>query len=131
MGMNTASPQGLHAGYPDLPKDDVLWDLLIKWAHAREEQPSCIEEMFAINRELTAMLHAAIDADRSQRPGVPDEAARMALEALEQSHKWIAQQMLDNGCPPDRLLNPPEGSHLFNTAKAISTLRTHLGAAKD
>jgi hypothetical protein len=41
------------------------------------------------------------------------------LAALRQAEKWIVQQMMDNGCPAERLEQPPEGSHLFNIRAAI------------
>lgn len=42
------------------------------------------------------------------------------LAALRQAEKWIVQQMLDNGCPAERLEQPPAGSHLFNIRAAIA-----------
>lgn len=47
-------------------------------------------------------------------------AAPELLAVVRQCEGWIVQQMLDNGCPPERLEQPPEGSHLFNARAAIA-----------
>lgn len=47
-------------------------------------------------------------------------AAPDLLAAAVQAEKWIAVQMADNGWPAERLINPPEGSHLFNLRAAIA-----------
>lgn len=45
------------------------------------------------------------------------------LAAAQQAEIWIAQQMLENGWPPERVGDPPAGSHLFNLRTAIAKVK--------
>lgn len=42
------------------------------------------------------------------------------VSALQQARKWIREQMAENGCPEDRLDNPPAGLHLANIEAALA-----------
>lgn len=84
---------------------------------AVEETPNSSNQNYVVK---VGRCRVSVYTDNDEADARLIAAAPKMLAALRRAQQWIAQEMLDKGSGPDRIHNPPIGSHLHAIDAAIA-----------